>query len=286
MPNVYLNDRFLPLEQATVSVLDRGFLFGDGVYEVIPVYGKQLFLLDEHLLRLERSLTAIGMQNPYDKQQWRAILTRLVADTPGADLTIYLQVTRGAGPNRDHAIADGLRPTLFAMASAPRSPTDEQRRDGVSCITADDIRWSRCDIKAITLLAAVLLRHQASEAGAQETLLLRDGQLTEGSTTNVFAVIDDTLVTPPNSHLLLPGVTRGLVLDLAQQAGFATDQRPIAAAELVQAQELWVTSSTKEVLAVVELDGQRVGDGRPGPYFITIQQHYRRFTQQVRDQAQ
>lgn len=286
MPNVYLNGDFLPLEQASVSVLDRGFLFGDGIYEVIPVYAGRLFRLSQHLLRMDHSLAAIGMDNPHDGDTWQAILERLV-DTARADglsdeLTIYLQVTRGAGLNRDHAIPEGLSPTVFAMASPTRPPPIEQQQQGVRCITSDDIRWSRCDIKAITLLPAVLLRQQATVAGAQEALLLRDGQLTEGSVTSVFAIIDDTLVTPPKSHLLLPGVTRDLVLELAEQVGMVVDQRGIPAAELFQAQELWVTGSTKEVLAVVEVDGKPIGDGHPGPYFQQMLEHYRNFKQQFR----
>ena len=285
MPNVYLNGRFLPLEQANIAVLDRGFLFGDGVYEVVPVYGKHLFRLTQHLRRLDRSLAAIGIQNPHSDAQWSDLLTQLISETPGDELTVYLQITRGAGENRDHAIPEGLSPTVFAMASTTRPPPEEQRSQGVRCIISDDIRWSRCDIKAITLLPAVLLRQQAAEANAQEVLLLRDGQLTEGSVTSVFAIIDDILVTPPDSHLLLPGVTRDLVLELAENAGFTISQRAIPAVELFQAQELWITGSTKEVLAVVDVDGRPIGDGRPGRYYHSMLLHYRNYKQQFREQG-
>lgn len=277
MSNVYLNGNFLPLEQAMVPVMDRGFLFGDGVYEVIPVYGKRLFRLSEHLRRLDHSLAAIGIDNPHGEAGWRAILEELIGGVPGDELSVYLQITRGVGAKRDHAISDDLVPTVFATASPAQPPAIEHRQQGIRCITAEDIRWSRCDIKTITLLPAVLLRQQASLAGAQEALLVRDGQVSEGSVSNIFMVSNDTLITPPNSHLLLPGVTRGLVLDLATDAGMTIEQRAIPVAELFQADELWVSGSIKEILAVVEVDGRTIGDGRPDRHYLRIAELYHDF---------
>ena len=284
MSDVYLNGQFLPLEQARIPVLDRGFLFGDGIYEVIPVYAGRLFRLREHLDRMQHSLTAIGIPNPHGSDQWQEILEQLVATNPGDELTLYLQITRGVGENRDHAIPAGLSPTVFAMASPTRPPSAEQCEQGVRCITSEDIRWLRCDIKAITLLPAVLMRQQATEAGATEVLLVRDGQVTEGSITSLFTVYSDTLVTPPKSHLLLPGVTRDLVLELAEQAGMTIEQRPIPAAELTDADEIWITGSTKEILAVIEVDGDTIGNGRPGNHFHRLLERYREYKQAFREQ--
>jgi len=286
MSNVYLNGDTLPLQQACVPVMDRGFLFGDGIYEVIPVYGGRLFRLQEHLSRLTRSLDAIGIPNPHSDQQWQQILDTLVSDSDdGDELTLYLQITRGAGPNRDHAIPTDITPTVFAMASPTKPPSAEQREQGVSCITAEDIRWLRCDIKAITLLPAVLMRQQTAAVGAADALLVRDGDVTEGSVTSLFAMFGDTLVTPPPSHLLLPGVTRELVLELAAGADMTIAQRPIPLADLYTADELWITGSTKEVLAVVEVDGKPIGNGRPGPHFHRMLDRYRDYKQAFREHS-
>lgn len=286
MSNVYLNGEILPLQQARVPVMDRGFLFGDGIYEVIPVYGGRLFRLQEHLTRLNRSLDAIGIANPHSDAEWQQILDQLIQNSnDGDELTLYLQITRGAGPNRDYTIPADITPNVFAMASATKPPSDVQRERGVSCITAEDIRWMRCDIKAITLLPAVLMRQQAAAAGAADALLVRDGQVTEGSVTSLFAIVGDTLVTPPQSHLLLPGVTRELVLELAGQANMPTQQRTIPLAELYTADELWITGSTKEVLAVIEVDGQPIGSGQPGPQFRQMLDRYRAYKQTFREQT-
>ena len=285
MPDVYLNGSFLPLEQACIPVLDRGFLFGDGVYEVLPVYGGRLFRLQQHLDRLQHSLDAIGISNPHPSDGWRELLQTLSDRSPGDELTIYLQITRGVGSNRDHAIPAGLQPTVFAMASTTRPPSPQQREQGVRCITSDDIRWLRCDIKAITLLPAVLMRQQATDADAAEALLIRDGQVTEGSVTSLFTIYGDTLVTPPKSHLLLPGVTRDLVLELAAQAGIRIEQRTIPTAELCNADEVWITGSTKEVLAVVDIDGKPIGNGRPGRYFHQMLERYRAYKQAFREHS-
>ncbi len=283
MPSAYLNGHYLPAAEARVSVLDRGFLFGDGIYEVIPVFGGRLFRLDEHLQRLSRSLAAIHIDDPHSPTQWRDILRQLIDNEPGGELTLYLQVTRGAGSIRDHAIDPAMRPTVFAMASPTPAPDPALRRQGVRCITTEDIRWLRCDIKAITLLPAVLMRQQAVDAGAQEALLLRDGFVNEGSVTSVFAVIDGVLVTPPKSHLLLPGVTRDLVLELALGNAIPVEERAFTLAHLLGADEVWITGSTKEVAAVVAIDGHAVGDGAPGPLHHRMLTLYQDFKQRFRD---
>jgi D-alanine transaminase len=257
-PIVYLNGEFLPLDQAKVSVLDRGFLFGDGIYEVIPVYGGRLFRLDEHLQRLEGSLAGIRMQSPLSRSDWEKILSRLIGGEH--DQSVYLQITRGAALKRDHAIPDDVTPTVFAMCM-PIAPIPVA---GVSAVTLDDIRWQYCHIKAITLLPNVLLRQQAIDRGGVEAILARNGYVTEGAASNVFAVIDEVVVTPPKSHDLLPGITRDLILELACEHRIAAEERALALAELQRASEIWLTSSTREVLPVIRLDGKAVGDGIPG----------------------
>ena len=265
MNQVYLNGEYLPLGDARVSVLDRGFLFGDGVYEVIPAYGGRPFRLQEHLRRLENSLHAIRMAPPLTNEQWAGILHRLLQPLGSADQQIYLQVTRGAYDRRLHAIPEQVNPTVFAMAS-PLTPRDpELVARGLAVVRLEDIRWQRCDIKAITLLANILAQQTARDAGADEAILVRDGLATEGTASNFFMVRHGTLVTPPKSAHLLPGITRDLVLELAAEAGLPHVERDIPAAELDQADEIWVTSSTKEVMPVTRLDDQPVGKGTPGP---------------------
>ncbi|SMF97126.1 D-alanine transaminase [Methylomagnum ishizawai] len=277
MALVYLNGEYLPLDQAKVSVLDRGFLFGDGVYEVIPVYGGQPFRLQEHLRRLGQSLAGIRMAQPLSDGEWAAIFERLI-DGPG-DQYIYLQVTRGAADKRDHAIPAQITPTVFAMGS-PIAPIP---LDGIRAVTLDDIRWQCCHIKATTLLANVLLRQDAVERGAAEAILVRDGCATEGAASNLFIVQDGSVITPPKGHAILPGITRDLVLELAQQHGLATEERRIRLEELQKAEEIWLTSSTREVLAVTELDGAKVGDGQPGPVWRRIQEIYQAYKQGLRE---
>jgi D-alanine transaminase len=274
-PIVYLNGSFVPLEEARISVLDRGFLFGDGVYEVIPVYGGRTLRLEEHLRRLENSLRGIRMAQPLRKTEWEAIFARLVQGTH--DQAIYLQVTRGVAPRRDHAIPEDVAPTVFAMCS-PITPSPVS---GIRAITLDDIRWQWCHIKAITLLPNVLLRQTAADQGCGEAILVRNGYVTEGTASNVFAVIEGMIVTPPKGPELLPGITRDLVLELAQAEGLATGEREISLAELRRAEEIWVTSSTREILPVIELDGQEVGSGRPGPMGEQMIALYQGFKQRL-----
>lgn len=257
----------MPLESVRISPLDRGFLFGDSVYEVIPSYAGQLFLLTEHLERLQRSLDAIRLESPLSFDQWRGMLEELVRRNEGdvpIDLGLYLQVTRGVAP-RDHAFPAGGPPTVFAMANPIAPLPDTIRQAGVAAVTGPDTRWSRCDIKATTLLANVLARQEAREQDAVEAILLRDGQVTEGAASNVFALVDGTLVTPPLASSLLPGVTRALVLRLAAQCGLDVVERDLSESQLRAADEIWLTSSTKELLPVCRLDGHPVGAGvRPG----------------------
>ena len=274
MSEIYLNGAFVPPEEARVSVFDRGFLFGDGVYEVIPAYGARPLRLREHLERLGNSLRAVGMDEPLAHEQWSAIFERLLNAAPRVDQAIYVQVTRGASPVRDHRFPEDTPPTLLAMAKVmkPRDPVVAEF--GVSAIARDDIRWLRCDIKSISLLAAVLLREEAHKANAEEALLLRDGAVTEGSTSNIFICRDGTVATPPKGRLLLHGITRDLVMDLARGDGLVVEERPIPAAELADADEVWITSSTREVMPVTNIDGVPVGDGTPGPLWRRIDALY------------
>jgi D-alanine transaminase len=266
---VHLNGELIPLKQARVSVLDRGFIFGDGVYEVIPVYARQPFRLDEHIRRLQSSLNAIGLANPHDAARWGALIREVIERSPHADQSVYLQVTRGIA-KRDHAFPSEVRPTVFVMASSLSTPTPDQIARGVPAVTAPDNRWLRCDIKSTALLPNVLLRQYAVERGAAEVVLLRDGQLTEGSASNIFVVRDGTLGSPPKSHLILPGITYDVVLELARSAGIPVELRAITEAEVRSADELWLTSSIREVLAITTLDGRAVAEGVPGPLFRRV----------------
>lgn len=277
---VYLDGQFLPLEEARVPVLDRGFIFGDGIYELIPVYARRPFRLAQHLARMQDSLDGIRLANPYSEEQWKTLIDELIARNPGEDLSLYLHVTRGVAP-RDHAFPQGVAPTVFMMANPLLPPETELVRDGVAAVTAADNRWLRCDIKAISLLPNVLLRQLAVDAGAAETLLLRDGFLSEGAASNIFVVRDEFLLAPPKSALMLPGVTYDVVLELATANGIAHRVREISEFELRSAQEIWLTSSSKEVLAITTLDGRPVGTGRPGPLFARMYALYQAFKRDV-----
>ncbi len=282
---VYLNGDFLPKEQATVSVLDRGFLFGDGVYEVIPVYGGHLFRLTQHLERLSRSLRSIRMEDPLPREQWRAVFNRLLAQAGplATDRAIYLQVTRGVAAKRDHGFPDPVKPTVFAMAYAAPQPAREQIEQGAAVITLEDIRWKCCDIKAITLLANVLLRQQATDQGAAEALLVRDGFVHEGTSSNFFLVHQGQIVTPPHGPYLLAGVTRDLVVELARADALRIIERPVSSAMLAAAEELWITSSTRELLPITSLDGEPVGTGEPGPLWRRLSGLFSDYKQRIRE---
>ena len=277
---VYLNGEFMPLAEARVPVLDRGFIFGDGVYEVIPVYSRQPFRLPGHLARLQRSLDAIRLANPMTDAEWTRLVSDIVARHPGEDQSIYLQVTRGVA-KRDHAFPADAKQTVFMMSSPLVTPAQDQVENGVPCITAADFRWFKCDVKSVSLLGNCLLRQVAAEAGAAEVVLLRDGHLTEASASNVFVVKDGKLLSPPKDNLILPGITHDVVLELAASCGIPVELRPIPEREVRGADELWITSSTKEVLAVVSLDGKPVASGRPGEVFRTIHRAFQEFKRRV-----
>jgi len=282
MPTVYLNGDFLPLEDAHISVLDRGFLFGDGVYEVIPVYGGRLFRLAHHLKRLDNSLAGIRITNPLSAAQWQAVLERLVSENAGNDQAVYLKVTRGADRKRDHAFPAGVAPTVFAMSSPLPGAHDISQESGVSAITLPDIRWKLCNIKAITLLPNVLLRQQAIDAGSVEAILINNGYAVEGAASNLFIVRNGIIITPPNSDALLPGITRDLVLELAATHGIPCREGDITENELRDADEVWLTSSTREISPVITIDGQPVGNGKPGPVWASMIRFYQDYTDAVR----
>lgn len=276
---VYLNGEFLPLSQAKVSVMDRGFLFGDGVYEVIPVYGGKPFRLAEHLDRLKNSLGDIRMESPLSDDQWSAIFAQLISG--GEDQSIYLQVTRGVGPKRDHAFPKEPVPTVFAFCT-PIAPIPSQ---GVCAITLDDIRWKWCHVKAITLLANVLLRQEAVDRGCAEAILIRDDFACEGAASNLFIVIEGVLVTPPKGQDILPGITRDLIVELAHENKIPCVERKISLEELQNAEEVWLTSSTREILPVIELDGRKVRDGKPGSLWARMISLYQAYKQTLREQS-
>jgi D-alanine transaminase len=275
-PVVYLNKAWLPLAEARVPVLDRGFIFGDGVYEVIPAYSGAPFRLEEHLCRLQRSLDAIRIANPHPADEWAALLRDLIDRHPWPNQTLYLQVTRGVA-KRDHAFPKDAAPTVFMMSSPLNTPSREEIENGIAAVTATDYRWGRCDIKSVALLGNVMLRQVAVDAGAVETVLFRDGFLTEGAASNIFVVSNGLLLTPPKSHLILPGITCDLVLELAAAAGLPHQVREVTERETLAAGELWLTSSTKEVLAVTALNGQPVGTGKPGPVFRRVHALFQEF---------
>ncbi len=277
---VYLNGSFIPIEDARISVLDRGFIFGDGVYEVVPVYSRRLFRLTEHLRRLQNSLEGIRLKNPHLDVEWRELLEKIVASNESDDQSIYLQITRGVAP-RDHSFPEDVTPTVFIMSSPLLAPSKEIIAAGVSAITANDNRWLRCDIKATSLLPNVLLRQKALDENAVEALLLREGFLTEGSTSNIFVVKNEMLLAPPKSYLMLPGITYDVVLELAAAHDIPHEIRNISEYEICTAQELLLTSSTKGIMSITHLDGKPVGNGKPGKIFLQLYQLYQNYKSTV-----
>ncbi len=279
---IYLNGHYMPVEQARVSVLDRGFIFGDGVYEVIPVYDRRPFRLPEHLCRLQHSLDGIKLPNPHSDSEWTTLLTELIARHDSNDQYLYLHITRGVA-ERDHAFPNPpVTPTVFVLSKVLKTPVPQLLHDGIACITATDNRWLRCDIKAISLLPNVLLRQLAVEAGCAETILLReDAWLTEGAASNIFVVKNGTLLAPPKDHLMLPGITYDVVLELAAANHIPYEIRRISKTEVFAADELLLTSSTKEVLAITHVDGRLVGTGKPGAMFARIHRLYQDFKRDV-----
>ncbi|MDQ2068763.1 D-amino acid aminotransferase [Natronospira bacteriovora] len=269
----WLNGEFLPLQEARISPLDRGFLFGDGIYEVVPIYDGQPFELEAHLDRLEYSLGEIRLRNPLSRAQWRSMIAELVERNGGGDQTVYFQITRGADSQRDHGFPDpDLAPTCFAMSS-PLAPAPARfASDGARAHLVEDIRWRRCDIKATGLLANAMAKQAARDAGADEALLHRDGQLIEGSSMTLFLVENGALLTPPKGPSILPGITRDVVINLARDLGVAVEEAPLAMTRLQSCDELWFTSSSREIMPVTQVDGITIGDGRPGPVWQRFQQ--------------
>lgn len=266
---VYLNGAFLPLEDARIPVLDRGFIYGDGVYELIPVYGRRPFRLPQHLARLQRSLDGIQLTNPHTAREWTALVTELISKQPFDDQGVYFQVTRGVA-KRDHTFPQGVPPTVFMMSNPLATPSGEQVERGVAVVTAEDNRWRRCDLKTISLVGNVLMRQLAADANAIETVMFRDGWLTEASASNVLIVDRGVIVAPPKDNLILPGITYDAAEEFAREAGLPFEMRPVARAEALAADEMWLSSSTKEVLAVTTLDGAPFAGGAPGPVFRKV----------------
>lgn len=272
-PLAYLNGEYLPLDQARVPVLDRGFLLGDGVYEVLPVFNRKVLRMEQHLQRLDASLQAIYMKNPLTRPQWQAVMDRVMGDVP--EQYLYIQITRGVSAFRTVVIDDSLPPTVLVMSQAIQPVHGGGQ--GLSAITHEDIRWSCCHIKATTLLACVLLRHRALLAGASETLLLHQGELTEGAASSVFVVVDGMIVTPPKSNHVLSGITRDLLLELLDEQGRAWREQSVSAAQLRDAEEICLLSSTWQLQPVVQLDGRPVGTGQIGEQFQYLERLYREF---------
>lgn len=279
---IYLNGQFMPIEEARVPVLDRGFIFGDGVYEVIPVYSRRPFRLAEHLKRLQHSLDGVRLKNPHTEAEWASLVGELITRNEGEDQYLYLHITRGVA-KRDHAFpAPPVPPTVFMMSTPLPAPSAELLQSGISAITVPDNRWLRCDIKAIALLPNVLLRQAAVDAGCAEAVLIRDDAfLTEGAASNIFVVKNGALYAPPKDNLMLPGITYDVVLELAAENGVPCHVRRVMKEEVFAADELLLTSSTKEVLAITQLNGRPVGTGHPGPVFARLHQLYQAFKRDV-----
>jgi D-alanine transaminase len=280
-PIAHFNGKLLPLDQIAISPLDRGFIFGDGVYEVIPVYDGVALHAPEHFERLQRSMDAIQLRNPHSVDEWIALTRALLAHHPG-NQSVYIQVTRGAPKKRDHVIPKNLEPTVFMMCYPLSSPSQEAVENGVACVSSPDFRWEKCHIKSTSLLGNVLARQISADAGATETILIRDGMLTEASASNVFIVKDGVVAAPPRDNLILLGITYDLLTRLAAEGALNYEIRPITGAELRNADEVWLSSSTKEVLAVTTLDGKPVASGRPGPVFRRMHSLYQDYKSKLR----
>lgn len=273
---IYLNGQFMPIEEACIPVLDRGFIFGDGVYEVIPAYSRNPFRLPKHLNRLQHSLDGIRLKNPFSNDDWKNLLEQVIARNEGEDQYLYLHITRGVA-KRDHAFPANVPPTIFIMSNPLLPPPAALLASGASAITAIDNRWIRCDVKAISLLPNVLLRQMAVDVDAIETILIRDGFLTEGAASNIFVVKDKVLLAPPKNHLMLPGITYDVVLELVAAHQIAHEIREISETEIRTADEILLTSSTKEIMPIACLDGKPVGHGKPGELFTQLHALYQQY---------
>jgi D-alanine transaminase len=273
LPTAYLNGEFQPTDEIRISPLDRGFLFGDAVYEVVPVKAGRPLLIDAHLGRLARSLVALRIDNPHSEAEWRTLVAELTTRNGGGDLAVYIQVTRGVDIGRDHAFPDGVAPTVFAMATAL---TATDYAGGVSAITLPDQRWGRCDIKATALLANVLARQAARDAGAVDAILLWNGEVTEGAVSSVLIVERGEIVRRPHGNEVLPGTTTDFVVDVARAAGRICREETIDEQRLRAADEIWLTGATKGIAPVVRLDGKPVGTGEPGPVWREVAARFER----------
>jgi len=279
---IYLNGSYMPIEQATISVMDRGFLFGDGVYEVLPVFGNKLLRVDEHLNRLQNSLNRISLLNPHSDEQWREIFSSLLEKNVGEDRAIYLQISRGAYPKRDLAIKVEFPPTIFAMVLSVTPPDIEILSAGISVITVDDFRWGACDIKSTSLVANVMLKQQAVAAEVEDAILIKNCTVSEGTASNVFIVKNNVLSTPPTGHKLLPGITRDLVIEIARNNTILVEEREIKEAELYTADEIWMTSSTREIAPVIRINDEAVGSGKAGEMWKRVMDLYQQYKQLLR----
>ena len=268
----YLNGAFQPLEDYRIHPLDRGFLYGDGVYEVMPVYDTRVFCFDRHMQRLARSLAQAGIRNPHTNEQWRRLADELIARSAMRNFALYLQVTRGSGATRDHIPPAGIEPTVFMMPMEP--PAQARLQTGAAAITLEDLRWERCDIKSTNLLANIMLCRQAKEAGADEAILTHGGVVTEGAKSNVFVVKDNAIATPQTGRRVLAGITRAVVIKIAEREKIDCRERAIGKDELFTADEIWLTSSTRRIVPVTRIDRLPVGEGRPGPV-------WRRFSNRI-----
>ena len=288
----YLNGAFIELNNAKISVMDRGFIFGDGVYEVVPVYGGQPFCFEQHMIRLERSLAELRIVNPMSRTEWAAIASKLIADYSqsastsdlNSDQIIYIQVTRGVAM-RDPVMPQNISPTVFVMSNKMSVPSKEERQHGVACVTTDDFRWKKAHIKSTSLLGAVLSRQISFDAGATETVMFRDGYLSEAAASNVWVVKNGHVFGTPTDHLVLEGIRYGLIEELCQQRGIGFSLQHISRNEVINADELMLSSASKELLAITSLDAQPVGSGRPGPVFEQLYAGYQLAKQSCRSNA-
>jgi D-alanine transaminase len=272
-PLCYLNGDWLPLAEARISPLDRGFIFGDGVYEVVPVYHRKPFRVAQHMARLERSLGEVRIKNPFDRAGWLGLIEKMIATCSADDQYVYIQVTRGVA-KRDFAFPTGIEPTVFAMTTPFQRPGAQQRENGLAAVTREDERWARCDIKSVSLLGAVLARQYASEHDANEVVQFREGWLTEGSASNIWVVKVGAVAAPPRDHRILEGIRYGFVEELCAAASIPFSSRRIARSEVTSADELLLTAATREVLPITQLDGKPVGNGRPGPIYQRLRAAY------------
>ena len=284
LPISYLNGAFVPLQEARISPLDRGFLYSDGVYELMPVYGGRPFRFEAHADRLTRSLAGIQMEDPHTRSEWRDLLSTLITRNGGGDQYVYWQVTRGAEFGRNHAPLPKIPRTVFAFCAPLPVISAATLENGVACVTAQDTRWAQCDIKSVSLLANILLRQQAVDSNAAETILLKEGQLMEASSSAVHVVIDGVIVSPPRSRQILPGTTRSAMEEVATTAGITYTSTPVSEKQLRAADEIWISAATREVQPVTKLDGKPVGTGKPGPVWQRVYEQWQRYKRELQGQ--